>query len=72
MTLGLYKKYRVEKTDGTPIDPNAVYFVLRLDTDCHARRAINAYIESCQEENPQLADELSDILDDITGRAADV
>ena len=30
---GLYNKYTITKTDGTPIDSNADYFVLRLDTD---------------------------------------
>ena len=28
---GLHQRYKVERTDGTPIDPNAVFFVLRLD-----------------------------------------
>lgn len=39
---GLYVKYRVEKSDGTPVDPNAVYFVLRLD-----------FSECDQENNPE-------------------
>jgi hypothetical protein len=30
--VGLLKKYIVSKTDGTPIDFNSDYFVLRLDT----------------------------------------
>ena len=28
---GLHARYRVEKNNGEPTDPNAVYFVLRLD-----------------------------------------
>ncbi len=28
---GLHQRYAVAKTDGNPIDPRAVYFVLRLD-----------------------------------------
>lgn len=28
---GLHRRYNVTKADGTPCDPNAVYFVLRLD-----------------------------------------
>ena len=28
---GLHKKYVISRADGDPIDPNAVYFVLRLD-----------------------------------------
>jgi formylglycine-generating enzyme required for sulfatase activity len=30
---GFYRKYNVTKTDGSPVDPNAQYLVLRLDTD---------------------------------------
>ena len=37
---GLYGKYRIEKGDGTPVDPEAVYFTLRLDTDKHARQRL--------------------------------
>ena len=29
----LYEKYVVTKADGQPIDPEAVYFVLRVDND---------------------------------------
>lgn len=39
----LYNKYKIEKTDGTPIDPNAEYFVLRPDKDPLARKAVRAY-----------------------------
>lgn len=28
---GLYNRYIVSKSDGTPVDPRAIYFVLRLD-----------------------------------------
>jgi len=40
---GLYNKYIIHKSDGTSIDPNADYFVLRLDTDSCARGAIRNY-----------------------------
>ena len=43
---GLYNKYIVAKTDGTPIASNAQYFVLRVDTDSHARVALGAYADS--------------------------
>ncbi len=49
---GLYGKYIIQKADGSPVDPKAVYFTLRLDTDQHARAAIRAYIESCKEAQP--------------------
>jgi len=42
---GLYNRYTVTKTDGTPIDPKAVYFVLRLDGHGHDRE----HIQACRE-----------------------
>jgi hypothetical protein len=40
---GLYGKYRIAKVGGSPVDPNADYFVLRLDSDPVARRAALQY-----------------------------
>lgn len=37
---GLYRKYKIEKASGEPIDPHADYFVLRIDTDQWARKSI--------------------------------
>jgi len=51
---GLFNKYEVVKHDGLQ-DPNAEYFVLRIDSDPHARKAALVYAESIQEENPNLA-----------------
>jgi hypothetical protein len=56
---GLYNKYKVTKVDGSPVDPRATYFVLRVDTDPHAIPAIAAYSVACAEENPDLAHDLS-------------
>lgn len=55
---GLYGKYRVAKRDGSPVDPEAEYFVLRLDKDPHAVNAALAYADSVEDENPQLAADL--------------
>ncbi|MFA7254095.1 MAG: hypothetical protein WC107_06110 [Patescibacteria group bacterium] len=66
--LGLYQRYTVTKTqpaqDG-PGDPNAVYFVLRLDAagkdPVHIRacqRAALAYAQEIRHHIPRLADEL--------------
>ncbi len=33
---GLYSKFHIEKADGTPIDPDAKYFILRIDNDLNA------------------------------------
>jgi len=52
---GWFLKYIIRKADGTPIDPNADYFVLRLDKDEHARKAALAYADSVETENPVFA-----------------
>lgn len=62
---GLYHKYRITKTDGTPTDSAASYFPLRLDTDHHARVAARAYAESVREENPCLCNDLHEEVDII-------
>ena len=54
----LYGKYIVSKADGSPVDPDAFYFVLRLDTDPAARIAIVHYADAILESNPTLAKEL--------------
>lgn len=56
--LGIYEKYTITKTDGTPIDPKAQYFVLRLDTDLAARIAAVAYAAACEADHPELAADL--------------
>ena len=62
---GIFGKYRIEKEDGSPVDPEAIYFTLRLDTDKHARAAVRAYIESCREERPELAEDLVRLLREV-------
>jgi hypothetical protein len=63
---GLYQKYVVTKADGLPVDPNAVYFVLRLDTkDFYgyaSRNAIRLYAKLIKRINPQLASDITDSL----------
>ena len=51
---GIYNKYTVYKNTGVE-DPAAEYFVLRIDSDIHARRAAIAYADSVKEDNPNLA-----------------
>lgn len=58
----LYQKYTVSKTDGEPIDPDARYFVLRIDTDPAARRALQAYISNIRVRDPEFAKQLADWL----------
>lgn len=59
---GLYGKYEIRKTNGEELDPKAVYFVLRIDTDPYARVALRTYIETCRAENPELAEDLDELM----------
>lgn len=58
----LFQKYRVEKTDGTPVDPTAQYLVLRLDTDTEARRAAKFYADSILSRTRGFAEDLHELL----------
>lgn len=52
---GWKQKYNITKADGSPCDPEAVYFVLRLDVDPHARTAMMTYALSVEADNPKLS-----------------
>jgi hypothetical protein len=60
---GWYSKYKIEHVDGSPIDPGAIYFVLRLDTDQFARKAALAYANSCLDF--QLGADICQIVDEL-------
>ena len=69
---GLYQKYRILKANGAPVDPEAVYFVLRLDRNCSdlahleaCREAVRAYADEIgrQSNGEHLADLACDLLD---------
>lgn len=55
---GLFKKYIISKADKSPVDPNADYFVLRLDKDPAAVKAVLEYARNC--DNSMLAQEIID------------
>lgn len=61
---GLYAKYTIGRVDGTPINPEDVYFVLKLEGEGDpnhieaCRKAIITYADEIREFNPQLAIEL--------------
>lgn len=49
---GRTPKYRVEKHDGSPVDPGAKYLVLRIDgkpKGSPERRALQAYLDGLYE-----------------------
>ena len=47
---GAYMKYVLTKANGKKVDPEACYFVLRLDTDAAARLAVLTYADKCGNE----------------------
>ncbi len=53
----LFDKYIVSKSRGHT-DPDAQYFVLRIDTDPAARYALNAYALHIFKNDPKFAAEL--------------
>lgn len=54
----LYYKYEIIKTNGEPTDPDAHYFVLRIDTDPAARAALITYADQIQDNEPEFAAQL--------------
>lgn len=63
---GLTSKYIIQKANGAPIDENAEYLVLRLDTDPHARSAALHYAEAVGKDNPVFASDLKELINRIT------
>lgn len=72
-TEGFHQKYVIAKADGSPVDPNAVYLVLRIDPDLSGddewwrticRVAARRFANSIRERMPQLADGIKDYLND--------
>jgi hypothetical protein len=55
---GLYLKYIIQHTDGHPVDPNALYFVLRYDEDTEwsriGRESLWAMCKRIEKEAPSL------------------
>jgi hypothetical protein len=48
---GVFMKYKLEKADGSPVDSDACYFILRLDKDKAARIAARTYAAHCGNDN---------------------
>jgi hypothetical protein len=62
---GLLEKYHITKADGSEVNPNAEYFVLRLDTQCPdyehsiaSRAAASVYASRIEPSLPKLAKDL--------------
>jgi hypothetical protein len=61
-TGGFEDRFRVTRTDGKPVRPEARYLVLDYANDPHARAAVAAYADSIETENAQMAADLRDAL----------
>jgi hypothetical protein len=65
-TIGLYEKFRVERTDGTSAPgekhDGCQYFVLDVTHDPFAIPALKAYIAACRPAYPALATDLDHLL----------
>jgi hypothetical protein len=60
---GLYRKYKIAKADGAPLDTGARYFPLRYDGgDPNAELALQVYAASVRAFNPKLADEILEAM----------
>lgn len=61
---GLYPKFKIEHTDGTPVDEGAEYFILRLDEKVPLDertanvRTILKYADEISKINPKLSQDL--------------
>lgn len=77
-TGGVANKYNITKRNGHPIDPEARYFVLRVDKDPNARLALFAYATSVQACNLELRTDLLtwlqsyESLDDLRDRLSEM
>lgn len=62
---GVYGKYVISKSDGSPVDPEACYFVLRLDVDPAARAAMLVYAEAVRPENEEMAGDIEACIEEL-------
>lgn len=65
MDKGLYQRYIISKTSGEQVDPEAEYFVLRVDKNgsdpkhiAACRKAILKYAEEIKDHLPQLSEDI--------------
>lgn len=62
-TGGFEDRFRVTRTDGKPIKADRRYIVLAYDgSDPHAVKALTTYAASISEENPQMANDITEAL----------
>ncbi len=59
---GFEDRFRVTRTDGKPVRPEARYLVLDYANDPYAKMAVATYAGCIHSDNPKLADDLFDAL----------
>jgi len=61
----VYQKYIISRTDGKPVDPEARYFVLRLDKKDDwgraCRKAVMELARNIYEQNPEFGQSLIEL-----------
>ena len=61
------QKFNISRKDGTPLPPDAEFFVLRVDSGaddaCHARVAVDYYAQGISEDDSVLSKQVLDGLD---------
>ena len=62
---GMYPKYIVKKSSGYT-ESHAKFFVFRVDEDEYARDALELYAELISDDNPELAKDIMEMLNDYT------
>ncbi len=55
---GVYRKFTVQRTDGSLKHQDCCYFVLDLNHDQFAQPALAAYAKACRDTHPKLADDI--------------
>ncbi len=61
--IPLVPKYTVIKTDMSPVEEEAVYYVLRLDNSADDRDALRYYATRVRDYNPKLADDIKKLCE---------
>ncbi|MCF8218761.1 MAG: hypothetical protein K9J21_07240 [Bacteroidales bacterium] len=67
---GLHKKYHIQHADGTPVDPQNEYFVLKVfgtGDPAHlkaSQKAILKYADEIEDTYPELAADIRDEYDE--------
>ncbi len=63
---GIHRKYKIERTDGSSKPggkhEHCAYFVLDLEHDPFALKALRAYARACRKTHPKLAEDIDAML----------